>query len=234
MSKLAFISDIHGNYPALLSVWEDILRHEIDHIYCLGDLVGYYCDINEVINFIRNNNIPCIMGNHDFALAFNNGIITRSTTCTNVLSRQLSYISKDNLDYLKSLPSNFDILEGKLTIKCVHGSINDYIDEYVSEKDLEKLMSRDNLGFTHLITAHTHIPFVKKSKNLIYGNCGSVGQPRDHNPKASYIILNDEKIFIERVSYPIEQTIHSMKEHGFPDYISEVLMRGFRIGESAK
>lgn len=109
MGKIAFISDIHGNFPALQAVWADIKSRGISEIYCLGDLVGYYCQINEVISFIRDNHIPCLMGNHDYALCYNEGKITRSKTCTSILKSQLSFISITNLYFLRTLPLSFHL-----------------------------------------------------------------------------------------------------------------------------
>ena len=103
MNKIAFISDIHGNYPALKAVLQDIDSLHVEKVYCLGDLVGYYSQINEVINTIKSRKIECILGNHDYAMIHNKGIIDRSKTCTNVLTKQLGYISSDNLDFLRSL-----------------------------------------------------------------------------------------------------------------------------------
>ena len=86
--KTAIISDIHGNHPALKAVLEDADREGVNRFFCLGDMVGYYCMFNEVVETIRKRNIPCLTGNHDFALLRNNGIIERSKTCTRILTRQ--------------------------------------------------------------------------------------------------------------------------------------------------
>lgn len=229
MSKLAFISDIHGNLPALESVWLDICQRGVDKIFCLGDLVGYYSQINEVISFIRRNSIPCVMGNHDYAIAYNNGIIERSKTCTNVLKKQLSYLSTDNLFFLRTLPMSLIVKVEAYNIWCLHGGIFNPIDDYFEIN--HTLLNEGISGINVLITAHTHIPLIKKSARLYYANCGSVGQPRDHNPQASYLLIDGDQFEIVRVNYDIHQTIYMMKKSGFPDYISSVLLRGCRIGE---
>ncbi len=84
MSKTAFISDLHGNYPALEAVLKDIDAKGIKNIICLGDVVGYYSMINEVIETLHKRKIPTIMGNHDFAMVNTHGVIERSKTCTNI------------------------------------------------------------------------------------------------------------------------------------------------------
>src|SRR5574344_1322105 len=128
MNKIAFISDIHGNFPALSAVLNDINQQGIDQIFCLGDLVGYYCCINEVIDEIRKNCIESCLGNHDFALINNGGIIQRSKTCTTTLTKQLGYISKDNINYLKKMSSKLTISYNDKKIICIHGGLNNHID----------------------------------------------------------------------------------------------------------
>src|SRR5689334_2323161 len=106
MTETAIISDVHGNFPALRSVLEDIDRRGIKTVYCLGDLVGYYCQINEVIDELRRRSITCLMGNHDFAMVYRNGQIPTSKTCTRILERQIKYITPANLKFLQTLSSS--------------------------------------------------------------------------------------------------------------------------------
>ena len=94
MNKIAIISDIHGNLPALDAVLKDIKNQGINTVYCLGDLVGYYCFFNEVVERLEREEIPCIMGNHDYALVKNNGIINRSKTCTTIPNKKMRNESK--------------------------------------------------------------------------------------------------------------------------------------------
>ena len=229
MNKLAFISDIHGNYPALKAVLQDIDSLHIEKIYCLGDLVGYYSQINEVINTIKSRRIECILGNHDYALIHNSGVIDRSKTCTNVLTQQLGYISSDNLDFLRSLNTSIIIQAGDYKIFAVHGGLNDYVDEYLSDLS-EGYFDALDKTITHVITGHNHLPRVERYGNIFYANSGSVGQPRDYNPKAGYVTFEDGIFTIRRVIYNVDETIQQMKIDGFPDYIAEVLRRGCKIG----
>lgn len=229
MSKIAFISDIHGNFSALIAVLEDIKANGIGKIFCLGDLVGYYSQINEVIDTIRENNIKCIVGNHDYAMIHNNGEIIRSKTCTNVLKRQIEYISKSNLSFLQSLETSMTLDIGKYKIFAVHGGLNNYIDEYINEFNVD-YFSRLDSSITHVITAHNHKPIVKSFGRIQYANSGSVGQPRDYNPQAGYVIFENGQFSIVRIEYNIGATIQKMKEDGFPEYIADILKRGCQIG----
>lgn len=230
MSRIAFISDIHGNMPALNAVLDDICTQDISDIYCLGDLVGYYSEINQVIDTIRERKIKCCMGNHDYAIAFNGGVIPRSRTCTNVLGTQLKYITKENLSFLSELPLMIEIESGDRSILCVHGGINDPVDEYIDVNDSSYFKNIES-KYDILISGHNHIPIIKDYGTIFYGNTGSVGQPRDHDPRASYIIYESGELRIRRVEYNIDETRKKMREHGFPEYISEILYKGFRIGE---
>lgn len=230
MSKFAFISDIHGNLPALQTTLADVDACEVDNIYCLGDLVGYYSQINEVIDLIRSREIPCLMGNHDYALVNNAGVIERSRTCTNVLTRQLEYIKKDNLDFLKSLPSEMTIESSFGNIFCVHGGLNDHIDEYLPELSDDYFSNLDK-AIKYVVTAHNHMAKVCQFNIVTYANTGSIGQPRDHDPKASWLLFDNGNFEIKRVKYNIDDTRHAMRDKGFDDYISEVLYKGYRIGE---
>ena len=229
MSKIAFISDIHGNYPALKAVLKDINSQKVNKIYCLGDLVGYYSQINEVIDTIREREIECIIGNHDYAMIYSNGIIKRSKTCTYVLTRQLEYITPENIDFLKGLSTSLTIEDGNNTIFAVHGGLNDYVDEYLPELSEYYFKPLDK-SITHVVTAHNHLPQVEQYGRIRYANSGSVGQPRDHNPMSGYAIYGDGNFTIRRVTYNCEETIQRMKYDGFPDYIGEILRKGYRIG----
>ena len=230
MSKCAFISDIHGNYPALCAVLKYCRENKVSSIYCLGDLVGYYSQINEVINTMRDLGIPCIMGNHDYAMAFNNGKIDRSKTCTNVLMRQLNYISPKNLEFIRTLPDQMKINIDGETVWCIHGGINNHIDEYVNVLD-DAYFANLPQNVSFVITAHNHKATVLNLNQIKYANSGSVGQPRDHDPRASFVILENHSFDIVRVEYDINKVVEKMRENGFPDYISDVLYTGSRIGE---
>lgn len=229
MNKLAFISDIHGNYPALKAVLQDIDTLNVDKIYCLGDLVGYYSQINEVINTIKQRRIECILGNHDYAMLYNCCVIERSKTCTNVLTKQLDYITSENLDFMRSLNTSITIHAGDYSILAVHGGLNDYVDEYLPDLSENYFETLDK-SITHVITGHNHLPKVERYGNILYANSGSVGQPRDYNPMAGYVIFERGMFTIHRVPYDIDETIQQMKKDGFPDYIADILRKGCKIG----
>lgn len=230
MNKIAIISDIHGNLPALNAVLDDIKSKGITKIFCLGDLVGYYCFFNEVVETINKLKIPTVLGNHDEALIYNNGIIERSKTCTKILKWQLENSKAETLKYLKSLPSFMQLTHGNYNIMMIHAGLKDHIDEYLFNVDDEYLKT-NNFSQDVLISGHTHLISYKRFYNgQTWLNPGSVGQPRDGSNKASYLILDEElnPEFI-RVPYDFMKVINAMKEFSFDDYIYEGLKSGKKI-----
>lgn len=231
MNKIAFISDIHGNLPALESVLADIKKREITKIFCLGDLVGYYCYHNEVVETIINNNIFCLLGNHDYALINNFGKIERSKTCSSILEWQLKNSSVNTLKYLATLNSTFEFEFSSKKVKLVHGGLKCSLDEYIFNVD-EEYLNSNNFVHDILISGHTHLLGLNKFYNgKLWFNPGSVGQPRDFNNKASYAIL-DEELNVEfvRISYDYDKVINRMTSLGFDNYISDGLRNGKKIG----
>ena len=231
MSKIAIIADIHGNLPALDAVLEDIGNRGITQIYCLGDLVGYYCFFNEVVRRICELNIPTIMGNHDYALVYNDGEIKRSKTCTGILKWQLTQLDVQVESFLKSLPTKLELEHGGKTIQFVHAGLKDPLDEYVYDIN-DDYLSNNKFKYDVLVNGHTHLIAYKKFySGKLWLNPGSVGQSRDFDNRASYLIINDAfDVEFVRIKYDYMKVVNAMKQNGFDDYISETLISGKKIG----
>jgi len=231
MNNIAIISDIHGNITALDAVLADIDGRGITAVYCLGDLVGYYCFFNEVVEKIMDRNIPCVLGNHDYALINNKGVIERSKTCTRILGWQLQFISDKAMDYLKTLPDIFTLNIFGKSASCVHAGLQDPIDEYLFDVNMQYLED-NNFKEDILITGHTHLPAYKKFfTGKTWLNPGSVGQPRDGDNRASYMVIREDyNIEFIRVGYNKQLVLDAMKKNGFEDYITNPLITGFKIG----
>ncbi len=231
--RVLVISDIHANFPALLAVLGE--AGPVDETWCLGDLVGYGPDPNIVIETVRElPHITCILGNHDAAIlrqmefqAFNNEA-RRSLTWTE------SVLTADNVAYLRSLPSQAQV-RGLVTL--VHGSPRDPTWEYV----LNTLSAR--LNFAHFATpycfvGHSHIQsmfcldqasdhvnmlITRVGEQMSLGtrsivNPGSVGQPRDRDPRAAYAIYDSVANTWEarRSEYDIADVQRRIREAGLP------------------
>lgn len=226
MTKLGIISDIHGNYPALEKVLQFLHGEKCDSIICLGDTCGYYPMINECINRLRSEGIQSILGNHDEYL-IGKSTCPRSRSANECITYQQGVITRDNLQWVEELPTSFD----ESGLFAVHGGLNNPIDEYFASFDFI-LAEELHPGVQLFCTGHTHTPSVQTHGNAIYCNPGSVGQPRDWDPRASCAIIEKGLATIYRVEYPIEETARAMADAGFSDYYYRNLFEGCKIGDT--
>lgn len=224
---IAVISDVHGNYPALKAVVEDIHRQGIDEIISLGDIAGYYCYINECIDLCRENGIINILGNHDYYVTSGEGC-PRSFSANVCLKYQIKHIRPDNLEWLKTSVSYID----RENISMRHGGWKDPLDEYLYDFSFDLVKDRNEELF---VSGHTHKQILIEENGKTYFNPGSVGQPRDYNPKAAYAFIdNNLNVILKRIEYPINEVIEHMRSCGFLDRMSECLLTGSKIGEFEK
>lgn len=225
MPKVGIISDVHGNYFALEEVLGFLQSEGCDQVVCLGDICGYYSMVNECIELLRGEGVQCIKGNHD-AYILGESSCDRSKSVMDCIAYQKQVIAPSNLDWVASLGDS--LLFGDCM--GVHGGLDDFIDEYVTDLDFlsaQKLYPDVNI----FLTGHTHIQRVRCDSGLTWCNPGSVGQPRDHDPRAACATVEDGRITLHRIYYPIDKTASAMAEAGFSDYYYRNLYRGCRIGE---
>lgn len=216
--RMGLISDIHGNFEALKAVLSELDKMEITEIYCLGDIVGYYTQINECCDELRARNIPCIMGNHDFYLV-SGGYCPRSKSVNECIEYQRKIITKTNLEWLRSLPVTKQIS----TINMVHGGWSNPVDEYVEPR----AVYFSSIKGAVFVSGHTHIQSVNRFNDKIYCNPGSVGQPRDNNPHAAFAVY-DGNFSLHRVEYNMQKVFELMEKAGFNDYYYGSLKTGAR------
>ncbi len=214
---IALISDIHGNYTALKAVLNEIDKMGINDIYCLGDIVGYYTQVNECCDEIRRRDIKCIIGNHDWYLIAES-FCPRSQSVNDCLAFQRETISREHLDWLSTLPVTLKY-KG---LSMVHGGWTNPVDEYIDPT--EDYFSRIKGSF--FASGHTHRQIRKVFKDKIYCNPGSVGQPRDNNPEAAFATFCGNDFYLHRIGYDIEVVTLLMKEAGFDGYYSDCLKVG--------
>lgn len=220
---IALISDIHGNYPALQRVLEEIDKHGCKQILSLGDVSGYYCMVNECIEELRSRNVMNLLGNHDHYI-IHNTLCPRSDTVNACISYQRSIITPKNWDYLRQSVAKFD--DGYLSAR--HGGWLDPIDEYIKEFDFSIASGKAERIFA---SGHTHIQHMEKKGIWTYVNPGSVGQPRDGDSRAAFAIIEDDgHVTCCRVEYDIKKIANQMKKEGFSERTYECLHRGTRIG----
>ncbi|MEN3190688.1 MAG: metallophosphoesterase family protein [Atribacterota bacterium] len=242
--KIGIISDIHSNSEALDSVLKDM--EEIDKFICLGDIVGYGADPDYCIKRIKELNCRCIAGNHDFGAVGKLDINYFNYVAREAILWTSQKLDNDNIKYLSNLLENLTI---KDEIFAVHGSPREPIWEYILDEITANLIF-NRYNFKIYFIGHSHLAgyfsLDKNSRKINYTNlnnggnieidknkryiinCGSVGQPRDGNPKASYGIydINSQKVVINRVSYPIYLTQKKIINAGLPVFLAERLSFG--------
>lgn len=216
---IAIISDIHGNYEALKQVLSVIDSMGISKIVCLGDVVGYYTQINECCNELRSRNVRCVMGNHDWYMASGSSC-PRSKSANDCMAYQRKIILRENRDWISSFPPIIKE-EG---ISMVHGGWSDPIDEYLLPKD----DYFENISGHFFASGHSHVQCIYQFGDKTYCNPGSVGQPRDGDSRAAFACFDGEQFELFRVAYDIDRVGELMKQAGFSPYYYGCLRDGAR------
>ncbi len=239
MKQITVFGDIHANMPALTAVFTDIDARGLDHLYCLGDLVGYGTFPNEVIAAIRERHIPTIMGNYDLGVGQDSddcGCAYRTPEAKALGERSIAWsnanTSAENKAYLRELVDKISLQLGDLAVVLVHGSprkVNEYLYEDRPEASLERLL--DIVEADVLICGHTHLPYhrvLPSGRHVI--NAGSVGKPKDNDPRACYLLLSitgkELSVKFVRVLYDIEQAAQAIEATEMPDEFAQMLREG--------
>ena len=230
MTRILLLADIHANWPALQAV-----KETYDLCLFLGDLVDYGLEAAPCIDWVRKNAKVMVRGNHDHGAAQNVTVIGMSgfkylTGVTRRLTRQL--LSETDRRFLMEMPVTRTTTIDELRFLLVHATPRDPLDEY-APADKEFWERRlEGIDADIVCVGHTHIPFVLEVGNKIVVNPGSIGLPRDGNPRASYAILEGKKVELKRVEYPVEQTVSVIQASALPDPAKELLAEVYRTGEA--
>jgi putative phosphoesterase len=226
------LGDVHANLPALQAVLKDIKKFgKVDYILHPGDLVGYGPNPNEVCELAAGlKNFISVLGNHDRA------VLDKNYEGFNPVAREAiewtaKELTKKNIDWIGKIPKFRALKLDFLNVFLVHGSPRNYLDEYVyPDTPPDTLLEFLRMTEAHVIVlGHTHIPFLREFGNKIILNVGSVGQPRDRDPRACYAVLDTEKLKISfvRVEYDIDQTARSIRVAGLPGSLADRLYYGW-------
>ena len=225
----AIISDIHSNFEALSAVLEDISKQGVNEIYCLGDVIGYGPNPRECIDQIMNCKVV-LLGNHDQGALFDPDGFNRAAEMAIMWTRQQLELPSETRgiqakrwEFLAERPRSFRE-NGYL---FVHGSARNPLNEYVFPEDIYNQRKMERI-FTlverYCFQGHTHVPGIfteglqfhtpddlggayKLEGHKTLCNVGSVGQPRDLDPRACYVMLDDDTIRFRRVEYDIDTTV---------------------------
>jgi putative phosphoesterase len=236
LGRVAVITDIHGNLPALQAALGRIDELAIEDVYCGGDLVGYGPHPNEVCAVIGERAIPTIYGNYDYAIARD----LEDCGCAYVTRRDrelgqqsvawtLANTDQASKHFMRGLPFDLHFPVGDQDVHLVHGSprkVNEYLFEDKPARLYERLAAAENDQV--LVFGHTHKPWIHTYGGVAFVNCGSVGKPKDGDPRAAFAILEPSetgvRASIVRVPYDAEAVAREVEAAGLPGEYAEKLV----------
>ncbi len=246
MWRCALLGDIHGNLPALDAVLEDVERRGVDAAYHLGDLVGYAPWPDEVVARLAAEGITGVAGNYDSTVAV--GAEHCGCRAENPAQEELAHasyvwtlarVSAETKARLRALPFRIDLRPGGghrsgPTLRLVHGAptLNTlYWDESRSDDFARKMGAKLGASAGDAVAfGHTHIPWKRTVEDVLYVNAGSVGRPKDGDPRASWAIATWDgarlEVEIVRAEYDVERAAEAILDSDLPDDFAEDLRRG--------
>lgn len=248
--RVAIISDLHANLDALEAVLADLRSQEVAEVWCLGDIVGYGFDAEACVDLVQRHCSLCLCGNHDWAML--NDAVGFNPVARQAIDETRRRMKPGRLPvpgqrrrwgYVRNLPQR----EERPGCLLVHGSPRDPVTEYIFPDDVdlapEKMTEVFGLVEAACFVGHTHLPGVfteelqfftprevaggfslAGGKALI--NVGSVGQPRDGDPRACYVVLADECVHFRRVEYNVQRTMERIRASRIGNLCAERLTLG--------
>jgi diadenosine tetraphosphatase ApaH/serine/threonine PP2A family protein phosphatase len=240
--KISLISDVHGNLEALEMVLRDIEKQGAEKIHFLGDAVGYGCNPNECVKLISNHCDIKLLGNHDYAALGLEAVENFNKLAQASIQWTQDILNQKSIEILSDFEMDTDFLDYHL----VHASPGmpeswHYIlNQNQALEEFEKFtQSACFIGHSHLpaifikngdgdVSKHTKVSFEKYADKKYIINVGSIGQPRDGDPRACYLILDTDSNVMQykRVEYDITRTQTKMKKAKLPDFLIERLSVG--------
>ena len=238
--KYAIIADIHGNLEAFQTVLEDIKTQNVNQVVCLGDVVGYNANPKECLQIVREMNIPCVKGNHDEYCSSEDALEGFNPHAAEAVHWTRNQLTTEDRQWLRDL--KYSRMVGNFTI--VHATLDapqrwGYV--------FDKLAAAASFPYQNTqvcFFGHTHVPVAFMRDSVVRGgtyskfkidvskkyfvNVGAVGQPRDNNPKAAYVVYDTDAGTIElrRLDYDIPTTQEKIRAAGLPERLAERLEFG--------
>jgi putative phosphoesterase len=235
--RYAIFSDVHGNLPALEAVLSDIQGQGVDKILHCGDLVGYGPFPNEVIDIIRSRGIAGVMGNYDDGVGFERddcGCAYVDEEQKLLGHRSLEWtktnVTRENKEFLRNLPRELRFNQGSFKVLLTHGSprrINEYLYEDRPAKTFNRLLEAG--GCNLLVCGHTHLSYHKVIGDRHVVNVGSLGKPKDGDPRATYALLTLVEglgVNFVRVPYDVKRMTRAIETSDLPHEYAEMIRRG--------
>jgi putative phosphoesterase len=226
--RILVVSDIHANWPALAAIDEPF-----DACLCLGDLVDYGPDPLACVRWAMHHATYAIRGNHDHGVA--QGILVKGGVGYRYLTRVSRPAVWDALGpverrYLLQLPVTQRLTLADTRFLLVHATPRDPLDEYLLKDP--KIWARRvrNVDADIVCVGHSHQQFNLQINGRVVVNPGSVGLPRDGDPRAAYAIIEGSTVTLKRVAYPVEETIARIERLGWPRRAQDMINHVLRFG----
>lgn len=233
--RILVLADIHSNWPALAAVQESF-----DACLFVGDLVDYGTDPVPCINWIRKHAAASVRGNHDHAVAQRIPVrkisgLHRLAAATRPLHWKL--LSGLHMKFLTRMPVTRKVTLDEKRFFLVHATPRDPFDEYLRDDKAAWEARLKGIDADFVLVGHTHIPFAMQLDGPMVINPGSIGQPRDGDPRAAYAIIENGKVELRRVKYDIDATLKHMRDSGVDSdtlELAEMVLRSGGQFEQAK
>ncbi len=241
--KIDLLSDVHGNEPAFRAVLADIERAGVDETWCLGDLVGYGAQPDECVALAAERCHRCLVGNHDLVVLGSIDIATFSRNAAEAAEWTREHLGSDARRFMASLAP----ADTGAPLGLFHGSPRDPVWEYVlSTVQADACLTAMDARIGAIGHSHVALAFSRRDGEVAEGrptpggteadlskgewliNPGGVGQPRDGDPRAAWLLVDSERWTASwrRVEYPIDEAARAIREAGLPQVLSERLYFG--------
>jgi len=239
--KCAVVSDIHSNWEAITRACEEIEKRKVDEIICLGDVVGYGANPSEVLALVRKISSEIIMGNHDQAIEDVKLREEFTDWAREAIEWTAGVLNPEEKKQIRGFPPI--VIDRKRNVTWTHGTPYHPEEFHYLFSEPEAYKSFLALETHFCFFGHTHIPslFSKKSKEARYLtvgtyqlakdefyliNPGSVGQPRDRNPKLGFALFDFDQLTLEiiRLDYDNKKAAEKIRKAGLPTYLADRLL----------
>jgi putative phosphoesterase len=226
--RILLVSDIHANWAALRTIQEPF-----DVCLCIGDIVDYGLEAAPCVDWVKRHARHAVRGNHDHGAAQNVVVQARRgfrylTSVTRPVTRDR--LGADDLRYIGRLPVTQTVTIEETRFLLVHATPRDPLDEYGPPEPGFWTRRLHGVEADIICVGHTHQPFVLELGGQIVVNPGSVGLPRDGDPRGSYAIVEGRKVILKRFDYPIDEAVRSIRESSLPEEAKEMMTYVYRNG----
>jgi putative phosphoesterase len=226
--KILVLADIHANWPALSAI-----RESFDACFFLGDLVDYASNPVPCVEWVQANATAAVRGNHDHAVA--QRIVARGGSGFRRLAEatrplQWQALAPKHLKYLARLPVTRHLRVDGIKFVLLHATPRDPMDEYLADDPAAWQSRLEGIDGEIICVGHSHIQFRLEFNGMQVLNPGSVGQPRDGDPRCAYAVIEDGKVELRRVEYDIDATVSHMRDSGIDHDALEMAEAALRSG----